>query len=434
MSLGEWSDPEHALAAVAALLQAPLPEVLPSLSAVIGELVPHDALLMLTGDCIAAPLRSCGDAELTGRAETTELTRVAGEVRVGEPWCGTITLGHATRQVLAVASSPPGSAGSLLAVVLPGEAPPDPARRRTVQRLWDLTVVQIRTLNAQVEPGVLERSRIATGERERAVAELADAHAATLTALLGALRSRDLPDGTARRTATDLAAAALVELRAADEPARDLPGETVGDAYAQMADKLILLMRHHRIHLELAEPPRPERPLPGHVANAARATVRGSVLALLDHPGATRVRVSWEIEKGTLCVRVRDDGPGVLEAEDPAVLRLAARLRPFEGRLDLEAVPGWGTSVTARFPFDSAASSRADPLARLNPREVEVLEHLTRGRRNRQIAERLHISEHTVKYHVANILEKLGVGSRGEATALVLELGPSPDVFRTAVS
>ncbi|WP_302893164.1 response regulator transcription factor [Actinomadura luzonensis] len=47
-----------------------------------------------------------------------------------------------------------------------------------------------------------------------------------------------------------------------------------------------------------------------------------------------------------------------------------------------------------------------------------MLERLARGLRNRQIAEDLLISEHTVKFHVANILAKLGVGTRTEAAAL----------------
>jgi DNA-binding NarL/FixJ family response regulator len=52
-----------------------------------------------------------------------------------------------------------------------------------------------------------------------------------------------------------------------------------------------------------------------------------------------------------------------------------------------------------------------------------VLKHLTRGRRNRQIAEDLHISEHTVKFHVENILDKLDVRSRGEAAAVARDAG-----------
>ncbi|NUR89040.1 MAG: response regulator transcription factor, partial [Nonomuraea sp.] len=50
------------------------------------------------------------------------------------------------------------------------------------------------------------------------------------------------------------------------------------------------------------------------------------------------------------------------------------------------------------------------------------LDQLARGSRNRAIAERLGISENTVKFHVANIFGKLGVSSRGEAAAVAREL------------
>jgi DNA-binding NarL/FixJ family response regulator len=47
-----------------------------------------------------------------------------------------------------------------------------------------------------------------------------------------------------------------------------------------------------------------------------------------------------------------------------------------------------------------------------------VLAELARGLRNRQITERLHVTEHTVKFHLGHILSKLGVDSRGEAAAM----------------
>ena len=46
-----------------------------------------------------------------------------------------------------------------------------------------------------------------------------------------------------------------------------------------------------------------------------------------------------------------------------------------------------------------------------------------RGRRNRQVSETLGISENTVKFHVANVLSKLGVSSRGEAAAIARDAG-----------
>lgn len=94
------------------------------------------------------------------------------------------------------------------------------------------------------------------------------------------------------------------------------------------------------------------------------------------------------------------------------------RLEVLGGRLDIDAVPGWGTTVTATIPLGAPDTSPADPLGSLGARELEVLTHLARGHRNRVIAQELHISESTVKFHVANMLTKLGVASRGEASAL----------------
>jgi DNA-binding NarL/FixJ family response regulator len=59
----------------------------------------------------------------------------------------------------------------------------------------------------------------------------------------------------------------------------------------------------------------------------------------------------------------------------------------------------------------------ADPLADLSEREREVLALLAEGLRNREIAERLVISEATVKTHVRHVLEKLRFRNRAEAAA-----------------
>ena len=52
-----------------------------------------------------------------------------------------------------------------------------------------------------------------------------------------------------------------------------------------------------------------------------------------------------------------------------------------------------------------------------------MLTELARGGRNAQIADALTITPHTVKFHVANILRKLGVGSRREAIAVAHKHG-----------
>jgi DNA-binding NarL/FixJ family response regulator len=59
----------------------------------------------------------------------------------------------------------------------------------------------------------------------------------------------------------------------------------------------------------------------------------------------------------------------------------------------------------------------------LTAREREILELIADGANNRVIAAHLAISRHTVKFHVASILAKLGAGSRTEAVALALRTG-----------
>lgn len=63
------------------------------------------------------------------------------------------------------------------------------------------------------------------------------------------------------------------------------------------------------------------------------------------------------------------------------------------------------------------------PLRQLTPREGEVLRLITEGLTNRQIAERLIVSEHTVHRHVTNLLRKLELPSRTAAAAVALRTG-----------
>ena len=62
----------------------------------------------------------------------------------------------------------------------------------------------------------------------------------------------------------------------------------------------------------------------------------------------------------------------------------------------------------------------ADPLS---PRELEVLAQLCAGKTNKQIAEALFVSPHTVKSHTVSIYAKLNVTTRTEAALKALQLG-----------
>jgi DNA-binding NarL/FixJ family response regulator len=63
------------------------------------------------------------------------------------------------------------------------------------------------------------------------------------------------------------------------------------------------------------------------------------------------------------------------------------------------------------------------PSEELTPREIEVLRLLADGLANKDIAARLSISEHTIKFHIRSILGKLGAASRTEAVARGLRNG-----------
>lgn len=75
-------------------------------------------------------------------------------------------------------------------------------------------------------------------------------------------------------------------------------------------------------------------------------------------------------------------------------------------------------------PTATSTEREAEPaLEALSAREVEVLALMAQGLANKNIADRLAISEHTVKFHVSSILSKLAASSRTEAVTKGLKDG-----------
>ncbi len=72
--------------------------------------------------------------------------------------------------------------------------------------------------------------------------------------------------------------------------------------------------------------------------------------------------------------------------------------------------------------FSEAMPLMAAP-EQLTPRELEVLAWVAQGHPNKEIAERLSISQRTVKFHVSSIMGKLGAANRTEAVALAVQHG-----------
>jgi DNA-binding NarL/FixJ family response regulator len=133
----------------------------------------------------------------------------------------------------------------------------------------------------------------------------------------------------------------------------------------------------------------------------------------------------------------------VSENEDDlfAAIKAGARgylLKNLEGRAlrtMLEAVargeaaitPATAARILQEFVRgDRLAAAQSDP-DRLTPRELEVLQAVTQGLRNKEIAARLGISENTAKFHLRNILDKLHVQSRAELAARAVREGLVPE-------
>ena len=82
-----------------------------------------------------------------------------------------------------------------------------------------------------------------------------------------------------------------------------------------------------------------------------------------------------------------------------------------------------GIETLLRAPNAVSTSGTEALVEALTPRELEVLQLLAAGLGNKEIASRLAISEHTVKFHVASIMGKLGAASRTEAVTLGIRHG-----------
>lgn len=109
-----------------------------------------------------------------------------------------------------------------------------------------------------------------------------------------------------------------------------------------------------------------------------------------------------------------------IEMDDPALAdRLTALLSNVPG-LRLARI---GETADVVLVASRTADAPSERDATLTPREVEVLNHLAEGASNKTIARRLGISVHTVKFHVASLLDKLDAAGRTDAVIHAARLG-----------
>lgn len=158
-------------------------------------------------------------------------------------------------------------------------------------------------------------------------------------------------------------------------------------------------------------------------APAPALTLAADVVLLAgEDPGAAARALAGE--EGAAIVVLSDDSrlPGLLRA---LPLSGWALVSPDAGPEELRAAVGaaaQGFVAVPRQLADQLVAPRPVMLdastESLTPRESEVLTLLSEGLPNKQIALRLQISEHTVKFHIASIFAKLGAASRTEAVSI----------------
>jgi DNA-binding NarL/FixJ family response regulator len=82
---------------------------------------------------------------------------------------------------------------------------------------------------------------------------------------------------------------------------------------------------------------------------------------------------------------------------------------------------GAANGVVFRTP--PPAGPESELVGRLTPRELEILALAAEGTGNKQIAQRLWVTEQTVKFHLSNVYRKLDVANRTEATRYAVQHG-----------
>lgn len=137
-----------------------------------------------------------------------------------------------------------------------------------------------------------------------------------------------------------------------------------------------------------------------------------SVVVLADHVSAAS---SAALRGGVRAVLPNDVSPEQLVAALQAAANGLLVLHPAQ--VAAQVTSNGFASLQSR---SRELGGLAEPLT---PRESEVLQMLASGLGNKEIAAKLAISEHTVKFHVASILGKLGAATRTEAVSIAIRRG-----------
>jgi DNA-binding NarL/FixJ family response regulator len=130
-------------------------------------------------------------------------------------------------------------------------------------------------------------------------------------------------------------------------------------------------------------------------------------------PSTRIIMLTVSDEEGDLYEAVKNGASGYL-LKDSSIEEVAQAIRVVAQGQSLIS-PAMAVKLLDEFKEMSRSEGQQAPTPRVTARELEVLQLVAQGLSNREIGNRLFISENTVKNHVRNILEKLQVNSRMDA-------------------
>lgn len=139
-------------------------------------------------------------------------------------------------------------------------------------------------------------------------------------------------------------------------------------------------------------------------------------------PGTRVVILTSFGEEDKVIPAVRAGAQGYLLKDIPPDELVQAVRQVYQGRVQLH--PEVARKLMSAVAVQPDPPAGGDPDSGLTEREQEVLHLIADGLSNREIAEKLVISEKTVKTHVSNILGKLGLADRTQAAIYALRHGP----------
>jgi signal transduction histidine kinase len=171
-------------------------------------------------------------------------------------------------------------------------------------------------------------------------------------------------------------------------------------------------MRAHGLQIILALERMRER-LPSQVERALFRVTQDALDRAIRRAHASQVTIRLERRDERLIFSLSDNG---ITAAGGGALRAARqRIEQLGGTVEAGVSPHGGFELTVSFAIEAPVQ--------LTPRETEVIQLLTEGLSNKEIARLLSISPRTVNFHLDNIYSKLGVSSRTEAAIYALRHG-----------